>query len=192
MTKRSDFFDFVVREYYGNSNQKAASASGYHVNVIAAWRSGERNPQRSTIEYFIHKALIPEFRVIAEFAPFDHTKPLLTQLKAILGGHTNDCGIYAFYDALGNLLYIGKATRLLGEINSAICRKIEVTFPRGAQHRPEVRKEVVRYISAYDVGNTTFTDYPKHVESLILRISKPPLNKNIGALNRAYKEPVEA
>lgn len=190
MASRSEFFDFVVKEYY-TSNKDAAEKTGYHQKTIAQWRAGERTPQRSTIEYFISVALVPEFKVIQEFWPFDHSKALLTQLKAMLGAHKDDPGIYAFYDALGNLLYLGKATKLLGEINAAICRKIDVSFPKGVKSKPETRKEVVRYISAYDVGTSSFDDYPKHVESLLLRISKPPLNKNIGSLDKARKRPAE-
>lgn len=190
MASRSEFFDFVIKEYY-SSTKDAAQKTGYHAMTIEQWRMGKRTPQRSTIEYFISVALVPEFKVIQEFWPFDHAEPLLTQLRAMLGHHKNEPGIYAFYDALGNLLYVGKATRLLGEINAAICRKIDVSFPRGVKNKPETRREVVRYISAYDVGSSSFDDYPKHVESLLLRISKPPLNKNIGFLDRARKEPPE-
>lgn len=190
MASRSEFFDFVIKEYY-TSTKDAAEKTGYSEKAITQWRTGERTPQRSTIEYFISVALVPEFKVIQEFWPFDHSKALQTQLKAMLGEHKDDPGIYAFYDALGNLLYLGKATRLMGEINAAICRKIDVSFPKGVKSKPQLRKEVVRYISAYDVGISSFDDYPKHVESLLLRVSKPPLNKNIGSLNKARKQPAE-
>jgi hypothetical protein len=46
----------------------------------------------------------------------------------------------------------------------------------------------VKYISAYEVKIFDNFDYPKHVESLILRISKPRMNKQIGILDRAYPE----
>lgn len=49
--------------------------------------------------------------------------------------------------------------------------------------------EVVRYISAYDVGTVDWDDFPKHVESLVLRISKPKLNTNIGTLRKAHIQP---
>jgi len=191
LATRSEFFDFIIKEYYGNSTEKASIQTEYSAKAIDQWRKGDCTPQRSTIEYFIRVALVPEFKVICEFAQFDHGKPILTQLRSMLREHKSDPGIYAFYDSLGNLLYIGKATKLLGEISSAIKRKINVSFPKGVKNVPKTRKEVVKYISAYDVGNTSFEDYPKHVESLILRISKPPFNKNIGSLGRAYKEPTE-
>ncbi len=190
MASRAEFFDFVVKEYY-SSNKDAAEKTGYSEKAIAQWKAGERTPQRSTIEYFINVALVPEFKVIQEFWRFDHTKALQTQLKKMLGEHKDDPGIYAFYDAMGNLLYLGKATKLMSEINAAICREIDVSFPKGIKNKPETRKEVVRYISAYDVGSSSFDDYPKHVESLLLRVSKPPLNKNIGFLDRARKVPTE-
>ena len=53
-----------------------------------------------------------------------------------------------------------------------------------------MRYEVVKYISAYEIAGLNWTDYPKHTESLLLRISKPPLNVYIGSLHRL--EPNEA
>lgn len=191
MATRSEFLDFVINEYYSGIKD-AAWKTGYTEAAISQWVTGKKTPQRATIEYFISVAFLPEFKVIKEFWPFDHTEALQTQLKAMLGEHKNDAGIYAFYDALGNLLYVGKATNLLGEINAAICRKVDISFPKGVRSKPEFRKEVIRYISAYDVGSSSFDDYPKHVESLLLRISKPLFNKNIGFLGRARKMPSEA
>ncbi len=43
----------------------------------------------------------------------------------------------------------------------------------------------VRYLSAYEVRKSEAGDNARHVESLILRISKPRLNKNIGTLKEA-------
>lgn len=51
-----------------------------------------------------------------------------------------------------------------------------------------MRHQVVRYISAYDVKSSESCDYPNHVESLILRVSKPIMNKQIGTLDKAYPE----
>ncbi len=192
MANRSEFFDYVINAYYEKSSAEAAKKTGYTVARIDKWRTGALTPQKDTIDYFINVALVPEFKVIAEFHPFDHTDPVQTQLKKMLGSHKNVSGIYAFYDALGNLLYLGKATNLLAEIVSALNRAITVKFPSGIKATPKTRKEVVAYISAYDVGMSSQDDYPKHVESLILRISKPPFNKNIGTLNRAIKEPTAA
>lgn len=187
MATRSEIFDYIITEYFRNDLGRASQVSGYSKSKIKAWREGSQSPQKATIEYFLQRAFIPEFTVIAEYALFNHERQVQTQLKMILGGHVNDPGIYAFYDSLGNLIYLGKATKLLTEITSALNRPFHIILPKGIQNPPETRKEVVRFISAYDVGATDSVDYPKHVESLILRISKPLLNKNIGSLERAHK-----
>ena len=107
----------------------------------------------------------------------------------MLGEHTKDPGICAFYDSFGNLVYLGKATSLMAEISSALSRAVTINFPKGVKRVPETRKEVIKFISAYDVGATDWGDYSKHVESIILHISKPTLNKNIGSLGKAFKAP---
>ena len=192
MATRIEFLQYIIDQYYDGDPRKAAEVSGYTQTQISGWLSGKRNPQKNTIEYLIQCAFIPEFKVIAEFAEFDNQKALQTQLKTILGEHTQDPGIYAFYDSMGNLLYLGKATKLIAEITSAINRGVDITFPKGVKKTPKTRTEIVKYISAYDVGAVKWSDFPKHVESLILRISKPLLNKNIGTLEKAYKQPKEA
>ena len=47
------------------------------------------------------------------------------------------------------------------------------------------RVDVVRYISAYSIPTSDHAGYAKHVEGLILRVSKPRLNKNLGSLKTA-------
>lgn len=189
MISRSDVLSYILSSYFGGDVAKAADLTGYKQSLIDSWTSGGRVPQKSTIEYFIQCAFVPEFKVISEFAEFDNEKALQTQLKTILGSHTAEPGIYAFYDSMGNLLYIGKARRLLAEISSAIKRNIHIAFPKGVKNAPKCRTEIVKYISAYDVGGVRSSDFPRHVESLVLRISKPLLNKNIGSLAKAYKQP---
>ncbi|MFS2139167.1 hypothetical protein [Duganella sp. Dugasp56] len=183
---------YIIAEYYAGDVSRASHLSGYKVATIENWVSGSRTPQKNTLEYFIQCAFVPEFTVISEFAEFESQKPLQTQLKAILGVHSNDPGIYAFYDSMGGLIYIGKAKKLLAEISSAIKRPIHIAFPKGVKNIPKCRTEIVKYISAYDVGGARSSDFPRHVESLILRISKPTLNKNIGSLSKAYKQPRDA
>lgn len=189
MISRSDVLKYIISDYYQNDIDRAAELSGYKKSTIENWISGLRTPQKVTLEYFIQCAFVPEFKVISEFSEFESEKPLQTQLKSILGHHANHPGIYAFYDSMGNLIYIGKATRLLSEISSAIKRPIHIGFPKGVKKIPKCRSEIVKYISAYDVGGARSSDFPRHVESLILRISKPLLNKNIGFLSKAYKQP---
>jgi hypothetical protein len=191
MATRSDVLNYVVQEYYGGDVGKASDISGYSKAQINGWLAGKREPQKSTIEYLIQCAFVPEFRVIAEFVEFDPNRALQTQLKAMLGEHANDPGIYAFYDSMGNLIYLGKAKKLIAEITSAINRTVHIAFPKGVKSAPKVRTQIVKYVSAYDVGTVKWNDFPKHVESLILRISKPILNKNIGNLEKATKAPNE-
>ena len=191
MINRSEVLQSIIKNYYGTLD-KASASTGYSQARLSGWLSGKRNPQKQTIEYIIHCAVVPEFKVIAEYAQFDGKQALQTQFKAILGSHMGNPGLYAFYDALGGLLYIGKATKLMPEMISAIKRTVHIEFPKGVKVKPTSRIEVVRYVSAYDVGPVEWDDYPKHVESLLLRISKPRLNKNIGHLARALVAPKDA
>lgn len=45
--------------------------------------------------------------------------------------------------------------------------------------------EAVRYVSAYEIPIIEHLDYPKHVEALVLRLSKPIGNKILGKLERS-------
>lgn len=185
MATRTEILQYVIDNYYGGSIDKASEVSGCAKGHLRLWLSGARVPQKQSIDYLIHCAVVPEFRVIVEYGEFDKHQRLQTQLKKLLGSHARMPGLYAFHDSMGKLLYVGKATGLLAEIAQRIKAPVHVEFPKGVKSKPTSRVEVVRYISAYDVGDLAWDDYPKHVESLILRISKPPLNKNIGHLERA-------
>ena len=191
--ERQFVIKYLVENYYGGDAVRVASATGYTVAQINGWILGKRIPQKKTIEYLIHCAFTPEFKVVEEFWQFEPGKPVRTQLGVMLKGHEESAGIYAFYDSCANLIYLGKAVKLLQEVYDALMnRVVHVPFPRGVKKKPGKRYEIVRYISAYDVGISNFVDFPKHVESLILRISKPLLNKNIGTLAVAYKAPEES
>ena len=191
MIDRCEVLKYIVNNYFGSA-KRASEVSGYSQALITSWLAGTRSPQKPTIEYLIQCAFVPEFKVIAEYADFNSAAALQTQFKDILGEHTGHPGLYAFYDSLGGLLYIGKATKLMPEMISAIKRPVHVDFPKGIKAKPQSRVEVVRYVSAYDVGIVKWNDFPKHVESLILRLSKPKLNKNIGHLAKARTQPKEA
>lgn len=185
--KRSEVFGYFFHEYFNNDPDLLAKITGYTSRQIKEWWNGTREPQRQTLEYVMLCALAPEFKIIIEFALFSPEKPereIRQQLRNALDGHGSRSGIYAFYDSMANLLYVGKATNLLEEMYSALRRNIPVEFPSGVKNSPTRRFEVVRYISAYEVGGLESADYPKHAESLLLRISKPPLNRNIGHLYR--------
>jgi hypothetical protein len=192
---RGQVLEYLIDEFYSGDLQKVRESTGYSISQLQGWISGTRIPQKQTVEYLIHRIYTPEFRVIKEFGEFscDHSgsrkNEIMKQIKNIIQGHENSSGIYAFYDSMANLIYIGKASSLLAEIYAAINRTVEIALPKGIINKPQKRWEIVRYISAYDVGYSDWLDYPKHVESLILRISKPILNKNIGKLQHAYVPP---
>jgi hypothetical protein len=137
----------------------------------------------------MHHAFEPAFTIIAEFKPIEYNgtvQGVHGQLSTIFKGFHQASGVYAFYDSSGNLLYLGKADgRLLAEVYTQIKAKVTKTaFPRGAPH-PKTRLDMVRYVSAYGVNKSEFEDYAKHVEAIILRIRKPPLNSNSGKLEIA-------
>ena len=66
-----------------------------------------------------------------------------------------------------------------------------VVFPSGISNKTRLRWELVIYFSAYFIPSSMHRDHPKHVESLMLRISKPPLNKQIGKLSKVTRPDVE-
>jgi len=189
MGERSIVIAWVLRELYNGDLKKAASATGFTVQQLVGWGNGTRTPHTSTVSRLMHHAFEPAFTVIAEFKPIKHDgtiKGVHNQLSAILKGFHTASGVYAFYDSSGTLLYLGKADgRLLAESYTQIKAKVTKTaFPRGVP-KPSTRLAMVRYISAYKVNKSEFEDYGKHVEALILRIRKPPLNTNSGNLEKA-------
>lgn len=192
MNERNVVVGYLINTYYEGRVEKVSEVTGYSTKQVTDWIEGNTQPQRDTVEYLMHCIFTPEFKVVVEYADFRQDQPVLTQLKAMYKGHEDRGGIYAFYDSMGHLLYVGKATNLLTECYSAINIDVDVNFPSGIKNRPEKRRELVRYISAYDVGDSNWLDYPKHVESLLLRISKPILNKVIGSLERAFIKPDES
>jgi len=108
------------------------------------------------------------------------------RLATILDGHENASGLYAFYDSMANLIYLGKTDgNMLGEVYQQIKAKIPNGILPKAISTEAKRLDVVRFISAYSIPTSDHADYAKHVEGLILRISKPRLNKNRGKLRAA-------
>lgn len=176
---------FAIKRHFENDINLASIATGYSTQQIKSWLEGKRKPRDTTVDYFLSIAMITEFEAVCEYYEFDSTYPIKPQVRKMLNGHHEYPGLYAFYDSIGRPLYIGKATNLEAEIISALSRGVEnISFPKGIT-APKRRSELVKFISAYNVGNYSHIDYPKHVESLILRISKPLLNKNIGTITKA-------
>ena len=177
---------YIIDEYFDKDPKKMAGVTGYTSAQISSWLKKEVTPQKGTIIYIFNCIFTPEFKIIAEFKEFDPNEHVKPQLQTILGGHEKDSGLYAFYDSMANLLYLGKATHLLQESYESIRRPVVINFPKSVKNKPEKLYEAVKYISYYQVQQFDYIDYPKHVESLLLRISKPILNKNIGSLEEAY------
>ena len=191
---RKDVFNYLIKEHFKNDLDQVEKLTGYTQTQIEKWRT-VTTPRTNIIDKMIQCTVVPEFKIIMEF----ESLPLSSDngnlhgfLRGILGDYNDAPGIYSFYDAMYNILYIGKtnnklSTRMYDSLND----DIGVTFPKDLQNTPKKRLEVVRYVSAYHISayhaGKTSSDYPKHVESLILRIlrmAKPPLNANDGKLRR--------
>lgn len=188
MSEHSVIVAWIIRELYNNSPAEASKATGFSVQQLKAWQTGTRKPQKGNISRLMHHAFEPNFTIIAEFKRLDADgdETIHSQLSKILKGFHKASGVYAFYDSSGNLLYIGKADgTLLAEAYTQIKANVtKAVLPRGVP-QPKARLDIVQYISAYRVNKSEFEDYAKHVEALILRISKLPLNKNTGKLEKA-------
>lgn len=184
--ERSHILKYLVSEYYGGSVENFALDTEYSPTQIRSWMSGDVQPQKDTLDYIFNCMFTPRIQVIAEFAKLDSDEEIRPQLRSILSNFGEAAGLYAFYDSMANLIYLGKAKRLFQEIYSALRRDVNVEFPNKVEFHPTHRYELVRYVSAYQVATYDWLDYPKQLKSLILRISKPPLNRNIGNLEKAY------
>ena len=176
---RSDILRYLLESYFKGDARRLADATGYTVQQVNNWLEDVHEPRASTIEWIIHCALAPEFNVIVEFAPFEPSNKSASrrqQIDTILASNRDKRGIYALYDSTASLIYIGKTdNNLLDEIDQSLKQPINRNFN-------VKRWSIVRYIGAYHVGGTLSFDYPKHVESLMLGISRPRLNTNIGNL----------
>lgn len=185
MNQRCVVVQYLLEQHFDNDIEKMAEASGYLPKAIKEWTDGVVIPNHTTISILQSLVFTPEFSVVHEFYEIDANKPILTQLKLMYEGHEHRSGIYAFYDSMANLLYVDKAKNLLGETYAALRKDAEIYFPAGIKNKTVMRHQVVKYISAYEVKIFENFDYPKHVESIILRISKPTMNKQIGILDKA-------
>lgn len=185
--RRQEVITFLFNNYFDKDISKFRQKTGYTFGQLDAWLNGRRAPRVETLDYIMGCIFCPEFQIVCEFTELDPEDPLRTQLAESLGEHTNEPGIYAFYDSRAQLLYLGKATRLLQEVYDALKRPDEIRFPAGVRNQKVRRWDLVSYYSAYHVPESSLLDYPKHVESLMLRISKPPLNKQIGRLEKVKR-----
>ena len=191
MHERTIIIKYLYREKFNSCIETMSDTTGCTRQQISKWIAGETIPKKETIDFITVCIYIPEFTVVEEFYEIDSKEEIKPQLRSLFRGHEDRSGVYAFYDGMANLLYVGKAYNLLEETYSAIMREDEVKFPAGIDNELVRRFNLVKYVSAYDIATNEYWDYPKHVESLILRISKPKLNKQIGILEYAYPESIE-
>lgn len=186
--QKLEFITFIFNHYFDGDLDRFVSITGFSKARLQYWLSGRLTPRKASLDYILHSRFSPEFQIVCEFKEIDPDIAIVTQLKKFLGTHALEPGIYAFYDARAQLLYVGKATKLVQEMNAALMgREDLVTLPSGIPNKRKSRWELVTYVSAYSVPSSSHRDHPKHVESLILRISKPPLNKQIGRLTKIPK-----
>ena len=184
----SQLVSYLLKEYFGDNVDAFVQRIGYSKKQVEAWCSGHRRPQKPTLRWMLSSTLAPEFKVAAEFAKVELTSVgvISSQLKAALGAHANKAGVYAFYDSMCNVLYIGKASQ---NLQTEMCQQLKgplgISFPKAVTKAPTKRWEAVSYVSAYEVPKVEHLDYSKHVESLILRLSKPRGNKVLGRLKKS-------
>jgi hypothetical protein len=190
MVSRNQIIEYLIDEYYEGDAGVAARRTGQARQQIEWWLKRKHQPNRSNVDKLIYFSVVQKFEVVAEFAPLRRLTrvTLHKQLSLILKGHERVSGLYAFYDSMANLIYLGKTDgNMLHEVYQQIKSKIPAGILPKAVSKTAKRLDVVRYISAYSIPTSDHADHAKHVEALILRISKPRLNKNLGALPRSIK-----
>jgi hypothetical protein len=117
---RCKVVQYIVETHWDGGVNGAADATGETPKRIREWMEGVHAPNKSSVEYLMHRLFVPEFRIVAEFRELSYTGPndgsLLALLRPMLLNHEERGGIYAFYDSMANLVYLGKATRPVAEV----------------------------------------------------------------------------
>jgi len=184
----AQLINYIVTDYFNGDSSRLAERAGYTKQQIEYWRSGHHKPQKKSLRWLLSAAISPEFKVVCEFSPVDFKiqKDVSKEVGKALNGHDSKCGIYAFYDSMCNLIYIGKASsNLKKEIYQQLTKPLGMKFPKAVTAAPTLRLHATRYISAYEIPSVEHLDYPKHVEALFLRLAKPIGNKVLGGLSIA-------
>lgn len=181
----SQMLQYIVNEYYGGDSGALAKRSGYSKQQIDQWHSGKTKPQKATLRWLLSTTIAPEFKVVCEFGcvAFNTQGDVKSELKRVLNGQGEKVGVYAFYDSMCNLIYLGKAsTNIMEEMYQQLIKPLGLAFPKAVKQAPSQRWEATRYVSAYEIPHVDHLDYPKHVEALFLRLAKPIGNKVLGSL----------
>jgi hypothetical protein len=188
-----ELVSYLINTYFDKDLAKFSAHTGYTKQQINSWHNGQRKPQAATLRWLISTTIAPEFQVVCEFKPVSiyQKKNISSELTKALGGHGAKFGVYAFYDSMCNVVYVGKAsTNLQSEMYQQLRAKLDISFPRAVKSAPVERWQVAKYVSAYEIPEVEHLDYPKHVEALVLRLSKPVGNKVLGNLTH-IKRPIE-
>lgn len=184
----AELVEYLANEFFDEDLGALAQRTGYSKQQIDLWVKGARKPRKATVRWLLYSTIAPEFRVVTEFAPVDiqSEAKIRADLRAVLGGHIDGAGVYSFYDSMCNVIYVGKASSsFLTEMYQQLRAPLGIAFPKAVSRAPSKRWNVVKYVSAYEVPHVDHLDYPKHVESLVLRLSKPVGNKVLGTLQRS-------
>lgn len=184
----AELVDYLVKDYFDGDSGRFAAHVGYTKQQVELWRQGNHKPQKATIRWMLSSTVAPEFKVACEFARVDiqAKRNIRSQLTAALNGHASNTGVYAFYDSMCNVIYIGKASvSFADEMYQQLRSSLGMTFPKAVRQAPIERWQATEFVSAYEIPAVAHLDYPKHVEALVLRLSKPVGNKVLGKLNKS-------
>lgn len=182
----ASLINFLIDEYYDGEIDLMVKRVGYSKQQVEYWSRNERKPQKATLRWLLSATIAPEFKVACEFSPVNlATKSSISkELARVLGKHKSNSGIYAFYDSMCNVIYVGKASASFrAEMYQQLRATLDIVFPKAVRHSPKERWEAVGFVSAYEIPSVEHLDYPKHVEALVLRLSKPVGNKVLGRLS---------
>jgi hypothetical protein len=189
----AELIDYLIDEYFDDDIKRFCARTTYTAQQVEFWRRGTKKPHAATLRWLLSTTLAPEFAVACEFKKVDLSlkKNISKELNGALGGHGDKIGVYAFYDSMCNVIYVGKAsTSLKAEMYQQLRLPLGLPFPKAVKTAPKERWQATSYVSAYEIPRADHLDYPKHVESLALRLSKPVGNKVLGTLVQA-KPPIE-
>jgi hypothetical protein len=149
----------LLRELEGYSQIAAfAKACGKAVPNMSNYLQGKVRPGRKVLRSCLQQLHEWSVQPLLEIAPM----PKLSELPGAPG-------IYVLYDSGGNILYLGKAANLQGEVRQTLDRKI----PRSIRFGPTMNKSqpklstLATHLSLYSVPS----DRLRHnVEAMLLRI----------------------
>ncbi|MGL1134998.1 hypothetical protein ACSIJM_05625 [Vibrio parahaemolyticus] len=76
MSDRTIVINYLLSEKFDGSAEFMSEMTGYSVNQIYKWVSGEIVPNKSTLDFIIISTYTPEFTVVKEFYEIDTGEPI--------------------------------------------------------------------------------------------------------------------